>query len=279
MVLRFTVWQALAARERAGSWRARLVHARPRDFDSEGRVGWRWLAVCGRRPWGERYVEAPADAIATEAPTDHSQHDEFESSELDLNWNTLRVPFTETMGRVGGGSLTLRGQGSLANLFELSLVGRRWQAFDFNAETKVTFDPSNYMQMAGLTNFYNHLCWSWAFITWDEKRGQRVIEVAQNDFDTYTSFLKDTAIAIPDDIESVWLRTKVRTRTYTYEYSFDGKTWHEIPVTLDAAVLSDDHVAQRYGGFFTGAFVGLVAVDLSGYGKEAIFSHFDYMEI
>ena len=132
---------------------------------------------------------------------------------------------------------------------------------------------------AGLTNFYNHLCWSWAFITWDEKRGQRVIEVAQNDFDTYTSFLKDTAIAIPDDIESVWLRTKVRTRTYTYEYSFDGKTWHEIPVTLDAAVLSDDHVAQRYGGFFTGAFVGLVAVDLSGYGKEAIFSHFDYMEI
>lgn len=90
---------------------------------------------------------------------------------------------------------------------------------------------------------------------------------------------QDTAIAIPDDIESVWLRTKVRTRTYTYEYSFDGKTWHEIPVTLDAAVLSDDHVAQRYGGFFTGAFVGLVAVDLSGYGKEAIFSHFDYMEI
>ena len=64
-----------------------------------------------------------------------------------------------------------------------------------------------------------------------------------------------------------------------YEYSFDGKTWHEIPVTLDAAVLSDDHVARRYGGFFTGAFVGLVAVDLSGYGKEAIFSHFDYMEI
>ena len=175
--------------------------------------------------------------------------------------------------------MRLRIRGALANLFELSLVGRRWQAFDFNAETKVTFEPSNYMQMAGLTNFYNHLCWSWVFVTWDEKRNKRVIEVAQNDFDTYTSFLKDTAIAIPDDFESVWLRTRVRTRTYTYEYSFDGKTWHEIPVTLDAAVLSDDHVAQRYGGFFTGAFVGLVAVDLSGYGKEAIFSHFDYMEI
>ena len=136
MVLRFTVRQALAARERAGSWRARLVHARPRDFDSEGRVGWRWLAVCGRRPWGRALCRSPADAIATEAPTDHSQHDEFESSGLDLNWNTLRVPFTETMGRVGGGSLTLRGQGSLANLFELSLVGRRWQAFDFTPKPR-----------------------------------------------------------------------------------------------------------------------------------------------
>ena len=82
MVLRFTVWQALAARERAGSWRARLVHARREtsiqkvEWDGDG-----WPYVVGGHG-GERYVEAPADAIATEAPTDHSQHDEFESSEL-----------------------------------------------------------------------------------------------------------------------------------------------------------------------------------------------------
>ena len=44
-------------------------------------------------------------------------------------------------------------------------------------------------------------------------------------------------------------------------------------------ILSDDHVAQRYGGFFTGAFVGLAAVDLTGYGKEAVFDYFDYREL
>ncbi len=81
-------------------------------------------------------------------------------------------------------------RGSLCNLFDLSLVARRWQAFDFDAETKVRFDPKNYMQMAGLTNYYDDLCWSWAFVTWDEKRHARVIEVAQNDFNQYTSFLK-----------------------------------------------------------------------------------------
>jgi xylan 1,4-beta-xylosidase len=72
----------------------------------------------------------------------------------------------------------------------------------------------------------------------------------------------------------------VRTQTYTYEYSFDeGATWTAVPVTLDAKILSDDYVLQTYGGFFTGAFVGLAAVDYSGYGQEATFEHFDYHEL
>lgn len=180
---------------------------------------------------------------------------------------------------MGGGKLALRGQGSLCNLFDLSLVARRWQAFDFDAETKVRFDPKNYMQMAGLTNYYDDLCWSWAFVTWDEKRHARVIEVAQNDFNQYTSFLKDDAIVVPDDAEAVWLRTKVRTEYYSYEYSFDGEHFTEIPVRLDAKILSDDYVNQRYGGFFTGAFVGLACVDLSGYDAQAEFDYFDYREL
>lgn len=207
------------------------------------------------------------------------ERDEFESDELGLNWNTLRVPFTDAMGTVGGGKLALRGQGSLCNLFDLSLVARRWQAFDFDAETKVRFDPKNYMQMAGLTNYYDDLCWSWAFVTWDEKRHARVIEVAQNDFNQYTSFLKDDAIVVPEEAEAVWLRTKVRTEYYSYEYSFDGEHFTEIPVRLDAKILSDDYVNQRYGGFFTGAFVGLACVDLSGYDAKAEFDYFDYREL
>lgn len=65
---------------------------------------------------------------------------------------------------------------------------------------------------------------------------------------------------VPDDVETVWLRTRVRTQTYGYDYSFDGEQWHDLGVELDAKILSDDYVNQRYGGFFTGAFVGLAAV-------------------
>ena len=79
-------------------------------------------------------------------------------------------------------------------------------------------------------------------------------------------------------VEWVHLRTVVRTSTYTYEYSFDGVTWQGTGVELDAKVLSDDYVLQTYGGFFTGAYVGLAAVDLSGYREVAEFDHFDYRE-
>ena len=40
---------------------------------------------------------------------------------------------------------------------------------------------------------------------------------------------------VPDDVEFVWLRTKVRKQSYSYEYSFDGKNYTEIPGTLDSA--------------------------------------------
>lgn len=243
------------------------------EWDADG-----WPRVVGGHG-GRRIVDAPRDAIETAAPADHAQHDEFEEPVLGLDWNTLRVPFDERMGRVGDGALTLRGQGSLSNLFDLSLVGRRWQSFAFDATTVVCFAPDHYMQMAGLTNYYNHLCWSWVFVTWDERRERRVIEVAHSDHGEYRSLLRDRAIVVPDGVDAVWLRTRVRTSRYVYEYSFDGADWRTMPVELDAAVLSDDHVARRYGGFFTGAFVGLAAVDLTGYGREATFDHFDYREL
>lgn len=152
------------------------------------------------------------------------------------------------------------------------------QAFNFDAEVKVKFDPFNYQQMAGLTNFYNDKHWSFAFVTWNEKNG-RVIEVAECNRGGYRSFLRDDAIPVPDDVEFVWLRTKVRKQSYSYEYSFDGKNYTEIPGTLDAAVLSDDYVLQSYGGFFTGAFVGMACVDYSGYDQTAEFRSFDYKEL
>lgn len=241
------------------------------EWDDQG-----WPRIVGGHG-GQVEVEAPKDAILSAGSADHSRHDEFDQPALDLDWNTLRVPFTAKMGHTGKGYLELFGRGSLASNFDVSMIAQRWQAFNFTAETKVKFDPFSYQQMAGLTNFYNDKHWSWVFITRDENRG-KVIEVAENNRGNYTSYLKDHAIKVPDDVDEVWLRTQVEKQTYYYEYSFDGQEWQRIPVELDAAVLSDDYVLQTYGGFFTGAFVGLAAVDYSGYEVPAQFGYFDYQE-
>lgn len=247
------------------------------EWDEEG-----WPYVVGGHG-GTRYVEAPVDAIVPDNAEDPALprhiHDDFMSPTLDLEWNTLRVPFSKRMGEVGQGKLRLIGEGSLCNTFDLSLVARRWQAFNFDAATNVSFNPSTYQAMAGLTHYYNDQHWSWVYVTWDEERSCRVIEVAQNDRNHLTTYLRENAVVVPEHVQRIGLRTKVRTQTYTYEYSFDeGATWHEIPVVLDAKILSDDYVNETYGGFFTGAFVGLAAVDYSGYETVAEFTDFDYQE-
>ncbi len=236
-----------------------------------------WPRVVGGHG-GTTVVEAPKDGQKTDAPLTHSRHDDFSSPKLDIEWNTLRVPFTSQIGKLDQGKLTLIGRASLASNFDVSMIAQRWQAFNFDAEAKVKFDPFTYQQMAGLTNFYNDKHWSWIFITHDEQKGS-VIEVAENNRGNYHSYLRDEAIPIPEGTENVYFKTKVRKQSYTYAYSFDGKVWHDIDVELDAAVLSDDYVLQTYGGFFTGAFVGLAAVDYSGYEAAATFDYFDYQEL
>ena len=165
-----------------------------------------------------------------------------------------------------------------------SLCGRPW-----NHENESSIDPRGWCPL-GRETAIQKVYWDeegWPRIEGghggkvlvDAPKNGRVIEVAECNRGGYRSFLRDDAIPVPDDVEFVWLRTKVRKQSYSYEYSFDGKNYTEIPGTLDAAVLSDDYVLQSYGGFFTGAFVGMACVDYSGYDQTAEFRSFDYKEL
>ena len=233
-----------------------------------------WPRIVGGHG-GLKEVAVPTDVVLTEEPVIHGVFDDFSADKLDGEWNTLRIPFSEGMGKVGGGKLELIGRGSLANKFTPSFVARRWKDFQFSAVTKVKFNPYSFQAMAGLANYYNSEHWSWIFITKDDE-GHDVIEAAECDNGRYKSFLKGNAVRIPEGIEWVWFKSVVDHLDYFYEYSFDGQNWFSIPVKLDAAILSDDYVMSHYGGFFTGAFVGLAAVDYSGYESRAVFDHFKY---
>lgn len=233
-----------------------------------------WPFIVGG-PAGQRYVEPPIP-VPDEGQVDVGRfHDDFTEQTLDPQWNTCRVPFTSGTGSVGGGQLSLYGGQSLTSLDDLSLIGRRWDTFDFDIETELRFEPRSYMQMAGLTNFYNDRFWSWIYLTWDEQRQEQVIDVARCYDGSYRSSLKEAAISVPEGQESVWFRGIIRTGYYWYQFSFDGIHFTSIPEKFDAKMLSDDYVAQNMGGFFTGAFSGLACVDLGGYRRPATFKYFD----
>ena len=208
---------------------------------------------------------------------DYKEKDDFDTEVLNLNFQTLRIPLGEDIVSLKErqGHLRLYGKESLTSKFTQAFVARRWQHFNFSAETKVAFIPESFQQSAGLVNYYNTQNWTSLQISWHEDKG-RILELMTCDYFTFDQPLKEKEIIIPDSVEYVYLRVEVNTGTYEYSYSYDGNKWKVIPVKFYSYKLSDDYI--QGGGFFTGAFVGMQCQDTSGENKHADFDYFIYKE-
>lgn len=240
----------------------------------EWKEDWPYI-VGGNFPKDE--VEMP-DLEEVPWPADFPIVDEFDETSLNHQWNTLRIPFDDTMGSLTEkpGHLRLYGGGSFHNLFQQSLVARRWQALNFEAETKVSANPVTYQQQAGLVAFYNTNNWTSIHLTWDPELG-RVIDLLACDHRELSRPITE-AIVVPDENEYVYFRINVDQAEYYYSYSLDGEEWVKIDVTFDSRKLSDEYIKQKEGGFFTGAFIGVNAIDTSGRKMIADFDYFRYEE-
>ncbi|MDE1548928.1 glycoside hydrolase family 43 protein [Jeotgalibaca caeni] len=230
--------------------------------------------VGGNKPSVE--VEAP-DLPEQTWEMDYEVVDHFDSEILNHHFNTLRIPFNEEIGSLTDkpGSLRLYGRESLHSLFIQSLVARRWQSLEFVAETKVSFQPDTFQQMAGLICYYNTRNWTSLHVTWNEEKG-RVIDLMACDRFVSSNPLQGREIAIPDGVEDVYLRVETNAKDYYFSYSFDGEKFQLIDIPFATYKLSDDYIEQA--GFFTGAFVGMHCIDVSGRRQPADFDYFRYEE-
>lgn len=194
----------------------------------------------------------------------------FDRDELPLDFQTLRQPaeaFASLTERPG--YLRLRGKESLTSLFTQAFVARRWQHFEFEAETKISCMPNSFQQFAGLVNYYNTENWVACDITYDETLG-RVLTILSCDNGVFSSPIDPIPLADGDVI----LRVRVQNADYTYSYSQDGQHFTQIGPKFESYKLSDDYV--QGGGFFTGAFVGMHCVDLVNQTLAADFEYFRY---
>ncbi|WP_338533705.1 glycoside hydrolase family 43 protein [Paenibacillus peoriae] len=239
----------------------------------EWRDGWPYV-VGGKQ--GSMEVEAP-NIKEQRWEKDYEVVDHFNNSHLNHHFQTLRTPLPDNVLSLtdNPGNLRLYGKESLTSTFTQSLVARRWQAFNFDASTGVSFQPETFQQAAGLVCYYNTENWTSVQITYHEERG-RIIDLVRCDNFFFTQPIQGSEITVPDTVKYVHLKVKVRENKYTFYYSFDEKTWSDIPVSFDSYKLSDEYV--RKNGF-TGAFIGMHCQDTRGTNQPADFDYFNYKEL
>ncbi|HEY0820044.1 MAG TPA: glycoside hydrolase family 43 protein [Rhizobacter sp.] len=241
--------------------------------------GWPRLAHGDNAP----RTEVPAPKLAPAPVEREPVRDDFSSSALSGHWNTLREPHDPSWLSLTArpGHLRLVGRCSLMSNFDQSLVARRQQHFDCEAETVVEFEPVVFQQMAGLVAYYNTQNHAYLHLTHDDERNGRVLRLSVNDH----GIMREAAAPIAvGDAPRVWMRLQFEGELLRFSYALAEGDWRPIGETLRSAMLSDEHATRFDQGYprsfgFTGNYVGVACQDLSGSGLHADFDYFDYRPV
>jgi xylan 1,4-beta-xylosidase len=231
------------------------------------RDGWLWLKDGGQVPPVE--VAAPG-APAHPAATEH----DFAGGPLPPEFQWLRTPHPERLFRLDASGLVLTGRESIGSWFEQSLIARRQEGFAYSADCTVGFMPEHYQQGAGLTTYYNRHKFHALIITHEPGAGP-ALTILSCPGDWPDGGLEHPVTPVALDSGMVDLRVTVDRDRQQFWWRQGGE-WRRIGPVLNAAVISDEGGRGEHASF-TGAFVGMVAYDVSGMGREARFTRFAYV--
>ncbi len=233
----------------------------------EWRDGWPYLTNGTNHPSDTFEAFAPAD----ESPVDKLY--KFDGKKLDVDFMTLRQPITSDVFDLNArkGWLRIRGRKSLLALLDQSVLVRRQEAFSFECETLVEFDPENIDEWAGLLYRYSENNQHYLYITYNDKTGGReLLKITYDD----SRFRLERIADLPDK-GGVKLYLRVNDGEGQFYYSVaDGKP-KKAGDSFDATKLSDEYNRPLA---FTGPYVGIACQDLANAYKCADFQYFRYTE-
>lgn len=233
------------------------------------RDGWLWLAEGGTVP--RETVPAPVDVEPL--PRGAVEH-VFAGGPLPMEFQWLRTPHPERLFRMTPEGLVLTGRESVGSWFEQSLVARRQEDLAYAAETTLTgFAPETYQQAAGLATYYNRHKFHAALVT-DEPGIGRALTIMSCPGDWPDGRLSWPAAPVALAEGPVDLKVTVDHARQQFWFRQSGD-WRRLGPELDASVISDEGGRGEHGSF-TGAFVGMIAFDLTGREKTATFTRFAY---
>jgi xylan 1,4-beta-xylosidase len=231
--------------------------------------GWPYV-VTGRIP----QIEVPAPDLPLHTWPSLPSRDEFKTSTLRLEYQTLREPVDESWISLSErpGFLRLKGRQYLYSRYEQSLIARRFQAHYATVETKLEFSPTTPFEMAGLCAYYARNGHYFLKMSANDE-GDRVLSIAANINDVYREFGEELSIG---DTDIVYLRLELDYQWYRFSYSLDGNNWKRIGPDLNSTPLSDEGGPDIFR--FTGSFAALFCADIRGQKACADFAYFDYQE-
>lgn len=228
--------------------------------------GWLRLSHGGKLPAIE--VKAPKGTHFEMKQQTTDFTDYFNQGVLDKEWNTLRTAATEKWFsfRESENGLRIYGGESVQSLFNHHLIGTRQKDFVFKADTEVSFEPTNFLQMAGMLLYLNEKNYIYLYITHDEKKGKvlRLMKSIDGTFNLISSkyeLEENSAVKLGVKVDGIIAQ-------FYYEENKEKKPVAELQ---DISFLS---------GGFTGNFIGLSCQDMNMYkGCHADFSYFKYKSL
>ncbi len=200
----------------------------------------------------------------------------FDTHVLSPEFQWLRTPQPERLFTLTGSALRMTGRESLGSYFEQSLVARRQEHHAYRAGTVMQASPPNWQRAAGLITYYNRHKFHALLLTYERKLG-RVLTVVSCLGDwpgEGLDFASGTLLTVPDG--AIELKVDVSGAQQQFYWSRPSGEAQAVGPVLDASIISDEGGRGEHASF-TGAFVGMVAYDLTGQGWQADFTRFDYV--
>lgn len=178
----------------------------------------------------------------------------FDENEVGPEWMTPRVPTDNWYSLVDGALVIEARPVGLGDGGQPSLLARRQQHHNSEAETALLFQPKSMGDEAGLVAFHDDFNFVAIGIGLDAS-GQREVRLTYNENGDKTILARR---AIPDE-ENTPIHLKVTTAGRNHDFGFrtDRGTWTLLADDLDGRALS----MERVDGFsFTGVMFGVYAV-------------------
>lgn len=200
-----------------------------------------------------------------------SGFDDFDGSELKPYWVFSRTPEKDGI-KVENSRLIIKGSKEpLSSMFAKNITVQRQRDFNFTVTSKADLgielaDEQSY----GITGFYDeNTYFTYGIYKSDNGYSLKLFEKIDED-EKYT-FAAD----IPDDCNSIYLKTETKGLERKFLYSTDGKTYTELGTAQNLYYLCSQAISK--GKRFTGAMIGLYAFSGNNTPIYASFDSFEYV--